>query len=287
MLLAGHERVGRLAAAEQDAVARLGEVGGEDRVAVVAHRDDRRLVHEVREVGAREAGCRARDHIEIDVVAEVLAARVHRQDRRALAEVGQRDLDLAIEPAGAQQRGIERLRPVRRREHHDARRRVEAVHLREHLVERLLAFVVRHQRAAAPLADRVDLVDEDDRGRGLAGREQVADPRRAHPDEHLHEARARQREERNVGLARDGPRQQRLAGSRAGRPSAHRAAPPRPPPRSARVLEEVDDLADLALGAFVAGHVGEPRLRPLLVVDLRLRGADAHQAARERWSRAG
>ena len=94
-------------------------------------------------------------------------------------------------------------------------RGVEAVHLGEHLVEGLLALVVRHERAAAPLTDRVDLVDEDDRGRGLARRrEQIADARRADADEHLDEARAGEREERNVGLTCDGARQQRLARSR-------------------------------------------------------------------------
>ena len=120
---------------------------------------------------------------------------------------------------GPQQRRVERLGPVRRREHDDAGGRVEAVHLGEHLVERLLALVVRHERAAAALADRVDLVDEDDRGRRLAGRgEQVADPRGADADEHLDEARTGQREERDVGLTGDRAGQQRLAGSRAGRP---------------------------------------------------------------------
>ena len=151
---------------------------------------------------------------------------------------------------GPQQRGIERLRPVRRREHDDARVGIEPVHLGEQLVQCLLAFVVRHDAAAAALADRVDLVDEDDRGRALArGGEQVAHPRRADADEHLHEARSREREERHVGLARDRARQQRLAG--AGR-TDHEHAARRRPPRPActlGMLQEVDDLADLALRA--------------------------------------
>ena len=53
-----------------------------------------------------------------------------------------------------------------------------------------------------------------------------------------------------------------------------------------RVLQEVDDLVDLALGALVAGDVGEAGRRSLLVVDLRLRRADPHHAARELARRA-
>ncbi len=55
---------------------------------------------------------------------------------------------------------------------------VEPVHLREHLVERLLALVVTAAEPGAALAaDGVDLVDEDDGRRLLARRlEQVADP---------------------------------------------------------------------------------------------------------------
>ena len=56
-------------------------------------------------------------------------------------------------------------------------RLVEAVHLDEQLVERLLALVVTAaEPGAAVTADGVDLVDEDDRGRrGLRLLEEVAD----------------------------------------------------------------------------------------------------------------
>ena len=72
---------------------------------------------------------------------------------------------------GPQQRGVEDVGAVRRRHHHDALGGLEAVHLGEHLVERLLALVVPAAEAGAALAaDGVDLVDEDDRGRLLASR---------------------------------------------------------------------------------------------------------------------
>ena len=130
------------------------------------------------------------DRVDVDVVGQVLVARVHREDGGAFPEVRQRDLDLAVEPARPQQRGVERLRTIRRREHDHARGGFEAVHFREHLVQGLLALVVRDVAGAPALADGVDLVDEDDRGCGLARRrEQISHAGRADADEQLDEAR--------------------------------------------------------------------------------------------------
>ena len=141
----------------------------------------------------------------------------------AAAQVGAGDDDAAVEAAGAQERRVEHVGPVGRGDEDDALVGLEAVHLDEQLVERLLALVVAAAEAgAAVAADGVDLVDEDDAGRVLlALLEQVADARGADADEHLDEVRARDGEERHAGLAGDGAREQRLAGARAG-PSAAR-----------------------------------------------------------------
>ena len=65
-------------------------------------------------------------------------------------------------------------------------------------------------------ADRVDLVDEDDRGRLLArGLEQVPDPRRAHSDEHLHEVGAGDRHERHARFHQTTGQQRTLSKRRA------------------------------------------------------------------------
>ena len=96
--------------------------------------------------------------------------------------------EAAVEAARAQQRRVEHVGAVGGGEHDDARVALEAVHLGQDLVERLLALVVRREAAAAgPLAaDGVDLVDEDDAGRVLLRvAEEVADARRADADEEL------------------------------------------------------------------------------------------------------
>ena len=114
------------------------------------------------------------------------------------------------------------------RDHDHARRRVEPVHLGEDLVQRLLALVVAAAEAGdarrARAADRVELVDEDDRRRGLLRlREEVAHARRADADDRLDELGRGHREERDVGLAGDRPREQRLARARRAARAARRA----------------------------------------------------------------
>ena len=125
-------------------------------------------------------------------------ARVDLQDLLAAAQVRPVDDDAAVEAAGAQERRIEDVGPVRGGDEDDALVGLEAVHLDEQRVQRLLALVVPAAEArAAVAADGVDLVDEDDAGRVLlALLEQVADARGADAHEHLDEVRARDREER-------------------------------------------------------------------------------------------
>ena len=233
-----------------------------DDLLVVARGVERRFVDEVREVGAGEADGAARQDLDVDIVGQRNLAGVHGEDAFAAAHVGTIDDHAAIETAGAQQRRIEHVGTVGRRHQDDAFVRFEAVHLDEQLVQRLLAFVVTAAEAGAAMtADRVDLVDEDDAGRVLlALLEQVADARRADADEHLDEVGAADREERHVRFAGDRAREQRLAGSRR----AHQQHALRNAAAELlellRLLEELDDLLELALRFFHAGDVAERHL---------------------------
>ena len=131
------------------------------------------------------------------------------------SHVRRRHGDLPVEAARPQQRRVEDVGTVRRGDQDDAALDVEAVHLDEQLVQRLLALVVAAaETGTAVPADGVDLVDEDDRRRvGLGLLEQVAHPGRADTDEHLDEVGAGDRVERHARLAGDGPREQRLTGT--------------------------------------------------------------------------
>ena len=184
---------------------------------------------------------------------------------------------------GPQQRRVEDLGAVGRGQHDHALVAGEAVHLGEDLVERLLPLVVAAERlrAAAGPADRVQLVDEDDRRRDLLGLvEQVTHPAGADADDHLDELRGRHREERHLGLAGHRAGQQRLAGAgRAGEQHAVRDLRAEPAV-ALRVAQEVDDLGDLLLDLLDAGHVGERGPRPgLRLVQLGPRPAEPADAA--------
>ena len=109
------------------------------------------------------------------------ALRVDAEDLLAPAHVRLVHQHLAVEAARPQQRRVEHLGAVGRAHDDDALARVEPVHLGQQLVQRLLALLVAADRALHPhLAQRVELVDEDDAGRLRLGLlEQVAHARRA------------------------------------------------------------------------------------------------------------
>ncbi len=224
-----------------------------------AGRQQRRLVHEVLQIGAGESGRLRSEVVEVDVLRQRLAARVHLEDLGAALAVGAVDHDLAVEAAGAQQGGVEDVGPVGGRDEDDVVLHLEAVHLDEQLVERLLALVVpaAHARAAVA-ADGVDLVHEDDAGAVLLRLlEEVTHTGGADADEHLDEVRAGDREERHACLAGHGAREQRLARSwRAVQQHALRYA------GAERleflgVLEELLDLVQLLDGLVDPGDVPE------------------------------
>ena len=193
-------------------------------------------------------------------------------------QVGPLDRDLPVEAARPQQRRVEDVGAVRRGDEDDAALDVEAVHLDQQLVQRLLALVVAaaETRAAVP-ADGVDLVDEDDRGRVRLGLlEQVAHAGGADADEHLDEVRAGDRVERHAGLAGDRAGQQRLAG--AGRAvQQHALGDLRADGLElGRLLQELLDLLELLDRLVDAGDVGERGLRHVLGHELGARLAEAH-----------
>src|SRR5262249_6296621 len=216
-----------------------------------------RLVHEIGEVGAGEARRAARQHLELHVGRERNAPRVHAQDLLATLDVGARDDHLTIEAPRTQKRRVERVGAVGGRDEDDALVRLEAVHLHQELVQRLLALIVAAaETGAAVSADRIDLVHEDDARRVLlALLEQIAHARGPDTDEHLDEIGSGNREERNVRLAGDRLGEQRLAG--AGRTDEQHALGNLAAEllELLRILEEVDDLAQLFLRLVDTGHV--------------------------------
>ena len=118
---------------------------------------------------------------------------MHLQDLFPALDIRQAHRDAAVEAPRPQQRVVQDVAAVRGRHHDDAAVALEAIHLRQDLVQRLLPLVVAaaHARAALP-ADGVDLIDEHDAGRLLLGLfEDVAHTGGANPHEELDELRGR------------------------------------------------------------------------------------------------
>ena len=233
-----------------------------DRGVALARAEQRGLVDDVLELGAREAGAAARDLGRVDVRRARAASRGTATGSAARPSAsGASTVTWRSKRPGTQQRRVENVRAVGRGEDDQAAARVEAVHLHQQLVERLLALVVALPDARAALAaDGVELVDEDDRGRrGARLGEQVADAGRADADERLDELRAGDREERGVGLAGGRAREQRLA--RAGRPDEQRALRRAGAERAVAVgvAQQIAQLLELGDGGGRTRDVGERR----------------------------
>ena len=249
-----------LGPAEAHLVAGLFEVVLLDEFLVVHGGEDGGLVDDGGQVGAAEHRGAAGDPLKVDVRAELHLAGVDFEDFHAALDVGQRDVDLAVEPARAREGGIEHVDAVGGGDDDDLVVGLEAVHLDEDGVEGLLALVVPAggEPAAAATADGVDFIQEDDAGRVVLGLlEEVADAGGAHADEHLHEVRAGDGEEGHVGLAGDGLGQQGLAAPGSPTSSTPRGDAPAQALEFLGVLEELDDLHDFFLGLVDAGDVGE------------------------------
>ncbi len=218
------------------------------------------------------------EDVEVDLRGQRLAAGVDLEDLLAALAVGAVDDDLAVEAARPQQRRIEDVRPVGGGDEDDVVLHLEAVHLDEQLVQRLLALVVAAAHAGASVAaDGVDLVHEDDAGGVLFGLlEEVADAAGADADEHLDEVRSRDREEGDPGLAGDRAGEQRLAG--AGRAVEQHALgdPGAQGLELLRVLQELLDLVQLLHGLVYPSHISEGDLGRVHRHSLGARLAEAH-----------
>mmetsp|Transcript_9131 Transcript_9131/g.14468 ORF Transcript_9131/g.14468 Transcript_9131/m.14468 type:complete len:201 (-) Transcript_9131:3490-4092(-) len=156
---------------------------------VATRGEDGRLVHEVLQVRAAHAGGAPGNIRQRQVICQLLVLTVHRQDLLAAPHVRKPHFDPSVEASRSQQGAVQDVGPVCGGHHDDSRVPLEAIHLREDLVQSLLALVVAAAHAGATLpTNGVDLVDEDDaRGFLLGLLEDVPHARGAHADKHLDE----------------------------------------------------------------------------------------------------
>mmetsp|Transcript_6056 Transcript_6056/g.18332 ORF Transcript_6056/g.18332 Transcript_6056/m.18332 type:complete len:476 (-) Transcript_6056:96-1523(-) len=109
--------------------------------------------------------------LQIDLIAQVHLLCAHLEHEPLLPPVRQRELNLAVQPAGPEQRRVEGVRPVGGHNHLDVHGLIEPVHLVQQLHQDSLDLPVCASLRVKPCrGDGVDLVDEDDRGGILLGK---------------------------------------------------------------------------------------------------------------------
>src|SRR5690606_30253064 len=202
-----------------DAFDGAGEILQFDHVSITPRGQKGRLVDEVCEVGAGEAGRETGDDLGIGILRIDDLAHVNAQDLRPPGLVRTVYQYLPVETSGTKQGGVQDLRSVGRCEKHETFSTIEAIQFREQLVERLLPLVMPAtwiEGATGP-PQGIELINEDD-GRSVLARllEEVPYPGGAHPYEHFHEFRAIDRKEGYL----------RLAGNRAGKQGLSRSRGP-------------------------------------------------------------
>ena len=253
-----------------------------DRLAVAACGEQGRFVEHVLDVRGRESGRASCEHLRVDAFRQGLVARVDPEDLLSALDVGHADDDLAVKTAGTQQRRVEDVRTVGRRQDDDAGVLLKAVHLDEQLVEGLLSFVVAAAKSCAALsADRIDLIDEDDAGRILLGLvKEVADTARTDADEHLDELGAADGKERHAGFSGGRLRNVCLTCTGAAYQQNALGDPGAEAGKPLRVTEELDDLAELFLFFVKPGNILEGDLAQVAVLhQARLAAAELHRLA--------
>ena len=141
---------------------------------------------------------------------------MHLEHLLAALEVRRIHTHLAVKAARTQQGRVEDVGTVGGRNHDDVGVDVKAIHLHQHLVKGLLAFVVTTTHAGAAVAAHgIDLVNKDDGRAVLLGLlKEVAHAAGANAHEHLHKIRAANAEERHPCLACNGARKKSLSRSR-------------------------------------------------------------------------
>ena len=215
------------------------------------------LVDDIGQVGARGTGRGAGNRGQVDRRLSLHALGMQLKDVLTAGQVGQLNGDAAVKTTGAQQGRVKAVGSVGSSENDNTLVVIEAVHLGQQLVERLLALVVATKAAAiALLADGIDLIDKNDaRGLFLGLLKQVTHLSSAATDKHLNKLRARNAKERNTGLAGHSLGKQGLTGTRRADKKSTARQLGADLLVALRLLQKVDDLLKGFLGLFLASNV--------------------------------
>jgi len=221
-----------------------------------------RFINDIFDVGAGKARRPPGDDLEVHIGVYRHLAGVDGEDLFPSLHVRQGNDDLAVETSRPQQRRIQNIGSVRRRDEYHPLIGFKTVHLHEELIEGLFPLIVAAAETGAPLpAHGVYFIDKDDTG-GMLFRlvEEVPDPGGPDADEHLYEIGAADGQERHIRLAGNGPGQKGLSSSR--RSDQQEALGDAAPQTGKlfRIPQKFDNLLQFRLGLVDPRHVFEGHL---------------------------
>ena len=179
---------------------------------VLTGRQQSRFVYQVRQVSAGKARRPTGDDLRINIRCGRHLAQMHLQDEFAPPNIGVRHDDLAVEPAGTQERRIEDVRTIRRGDEDHALVRLKTIHLDQQLIQCLLALIIAATKSGAAVPPNcIHFIDKQQTRRILLSLlEHIAHTASADTDKHLDKLGAGDREEWHICFARNGARQERF-----------------------------------------------------------------------------
>ena len=138
------------------------------------------------------------------------------QNRGALFKFWQWDNDLAIKTTWTQQRWVQNIGAVGGRQNDDPFRCLKAVHLREQLVQSLLALVMTATESSTAFAtDGINFVNKDNGFTHFASLlEKITNTTCSDTHEHFHEVRTSHRQKSNASFSCDGTGEESFSSSR-------------------------------------------------------------------------
>ena len=171
-----------------------------------------RLIHKVRQIRTREARGATRNDAQIYVGTKWRFTRMHAQNLFTPFDVRIANSHLTVKTTWTQQRRVQNIFAVCRRDNDNAFVGFKTIHLNQQLVQRLLTLIVATTVASATCTtNRIDLIDKHDARCVLFGLfKHVAHTRCTHANEHLNKVRTGNGEEWNTSLACNGTGQKRF-----------------------------------------------------------------------------
>ena len=260
-----------------------------NRLLPTPRRQQRRLIHQIRQISTRKPRRPSSQRIQINLHRNRLPPRMHLQNTPPTTPIRTINHNLTIKPTRPQQRRIQNIRTIRSRNQNNIILQLKPIHLHQQLIQRLLTLIMPPTQTSPTMPpNRINLIHKHNtRRRLLRLLKQIPNTRRTHTHKHLHKIRTRNRKKRNPSLTSHSPRQQRLPRPR--RPiQQHTLRNPSPQRlKLLRILQKLLNLMQLLNRLIRPSHIPKRHLRRIRRHPLRTRLPKTHHLRTTTLASAG